>query len=369
MSEFIQIHGLFSYPASNPNRDQDGEPKSIMMGNVRRGRISSQCLKRTWRKSPAFAEAFGGKPGTGNLGIRTKELACSVYEDLIAGGVPDSKAESWTMLLGSVFGVVEGPDGEDSNFKNSTLFFASPEERQALSSFVQKIVTEKRDPPVLKGKEALEKEASKIRPEILQQSSRAVDLAMFGRMFAQDKAYSVEAAVQVAHGFSVNPMESEFDFFTAVDDIKESGESDETRGSGHMGESGLGSGVYYAYVSINRTMLEKTLGDAALAGKACRALAEAVFTQAPSGKANSSAHQGVAIYGRVERGTVAPRNLSLAFLEPIKGTNVWVEAAKKLRNVAASIDKIYGPRCAEIKEFEVYAGEGSLAELLDLAGR
>lgn len=369
MGDFIQIHGLFSYPASNPNRDQDGEPKSIMMGNTRRGRISSQCFKRTWRKSPAFAEAFGGAPGKGNLGIRTKELTCAVYEDLVEGGIPDNKAESWTLLLGSVFGVVEGQQGEEINFKNSTLFFASPEEREALSSFVQKIILEKREPPVLKGKEALEKEAARIRPEILKQQSRAVDLAMFGRMFAQDKEYSVDAAVQVAHGFSVNPMDVEFDFFTAVDDIKESGESDETRGSGHMGETGLGAGVYYAYVSINRSMLGKTLGDPALAGKACCELVNAIFTQAPSGKVNSSGHQGVAFYGRVERGNQPTRNLSLAFLEPIKGTNLGTEATRKLKAVATSINKIYGPRYAEMEEFDVFAGEGSLQALLDLAGR
>ena len=51
----IEIHMLKNYPATNLNRDDSGAPKTCYFGGVQRGRISSQCQKRSWRTSPLFA--------------------------------------------------------------------------------------------------------------------------------------------------------------------------------------------------------------------------------------------------------------------------------------------------------------------------
>src|SRR5208282_6651277 len=48
---FIQIHWLASYPGTLLNRDDSGLAKALPFGGVMRTRISSQCLKRTWRKA------------------------------------------------------------------------------------------------------------------------------------------------------------------------------------------------------------------------------------------------------------------------------------------------------------------------------
>ena len=50
----IEIHMLKNYPATNLNRDETGAPKTCFFGGAQRGRISSQCLKRSWRTSPLF---------------------------------------------------------------------------------------------------------------------------------------------------------------------------------------------------------------------------------------------------------------------------------------------------------------------------
>ncbi len=50
-ARFIQIHWLASYPGTLLNRDEAGLAKSLPFGGVMRTRISSQCLKRTWRKA------------------------------------------------------------------------------------------------------------------------------------------------------------------------------------------------------------------------------------------------------------------------------------------------------------------------------
>ena len=67
MEKFIQFHLLTSLPPANLNRDDLGRPKTAKMGGVDRLRVSSQSLKRAWRSSDLFAEAFSDAKG-----IRTK---------------------------------------------------------------------------------------------------------------------------------------------------------------------------------------------------------------------------------------------------------------------------------------------------------
>ena len=49
-----EIHMLKNYPPTNLNRDDTGAPKTCLFGGVMRGRVSSQCLKRSWRTSVTF---------------------------------------------------------------------------------------------------------------------------------------------------------------------------------------------------------------------------------------------------------------------------------------------------------------------------
>lgn len=369
MSEFLQVHALAHYPASNPNRDREGEPKRIIIGNVERGRISSQCLKRTWRTGEIFEREFG-RPGEQQMSLRTKEIGGLIHKKLEQGGLSSADAEQWTLILGAVFGATKPEKkGTQDHFKNETLFLLSPEEKAALDGYAEKIIREKLTPPGIKGKEEMEKEAAKIRSQILSQESTAVDLAMFGRMFAQDKSFSVDAAVQVGHAFTVHGMDIEDDFFTAVDDVKERGDSDEDRGGGHLGSAGLGAGVFYLYASINMTALRERLKESKLVAKACQALVESMLTVFPKAKGNSCAQQGRAYFARVEKGDKAPRNLSLAFLDPVerKG-DLGKAAAQRLTDMVGSIDKIYGPTYTSAKQFNVFTGEGSLKDLLELAG-
>lgn len=57
MNRFIQLHLLTAYPPANLNRDDQGSPKTAKMGGYNRLRVSSQCLKRTWRISKLFEES------------------------------------------------------------------------------------------------------------------------------------------------------------------------------------------------------------------------------------------------------------------------------------------------------------------------
>ena len=48
---FLQIHTLSSFPAALLNRDDAGLAKRLPYGGAVRTRVSSQCLKRHWRKA------------------------------------------------------------------------------------------------------------------------------------------------------------------------------------------------------------------------------------------------------------------------------------------------------------------------------
>ena len=66
----IELHLLQSFPVSNLNRDDIGQPKTVRFGGYPRGRISSQCLKRAAR---GLLPVYGLQES--ELGWRTKRLA------------------------------------------------------------------------------------------------------------------------------------------------------------------------------------------------------------------------------------------------------------------------------------------------------
>ena len=88
----IEVHMLKNYPPVNLNRDDSGAPKSCFFGGVQRGRISSQCLKRSWRTSDIFQ-------AVGSVGVRTRKLPELVEEKLLEMNVDPAVAEEAKIKL------------------------------------------------------------------------------------------------------------------------------------------------------------------------------------------------------------------------------------------------------------------------------
>ena len=108
MSRFIQLHVLTSYPPSNLNRDDTGRPKTAVIGDCTRLRISSQSLKRAWRTSDIFETALKG-----HIGTRTKEMGISVYQSLTKQGVSEKNAREWSKTIASQFGKLKSDKKTD----------------------------------------------------------------------------------------------------------------------------------------------------------------------------------------------------------------------------------------------------------------
>lgn len=340
MSTFIQLHLLTSYPPANLNRDDLGRPKTAFMGGAERLRVSSQSLKRHWRTSDLFQEALAG-----HLGTRTKRLGREVQARLLEGGVAEGKAKDWAGSIADVFGKLE-----KNSVELSQLAHISPEERRAVDALTDTLIEEKRAP-----------QAEEL--GLLRKTPSAADIALFGRMLADDPGYNVEAACQVAHAISVHSVVIEDDYFTAVDDLNN---GDEDRGAAHIGETGFAAGVFYSYICINRDQLIDNLsGDEELADKAIAALAEAAIKVSPTGKQNSFGSRAYASYVMAEKGPQQPRSLSVAFLKPVQGRDQAADAISCLEEQVQRFDQVYG-ECAERRySLNAHSGEGSFQELMD----
>lgn len=349
MSQFIQLHLLTNYAPANLNRDDLGRPKTAKMGGVDRLRISSQSLKRAWRTSEIFEETMKG-----NLGKRTKLFGVELYRYMVENGISETKAKKWAQEMAAQFGKLKGADKEKSliDLEIEQLAHISPEEKKAAYEVCDKLIEEKREP-------------TKDELELLRKDVKAADIALFGRMLASSPAYNIDAAAQVAHAITVNRVAVEDDYFTAVDDLNT---GDVDSGSAHIGESGFGSGVFYTYVCINKSLLEENLSDTTLANNAIRALTHAAATVAPSGKQNSYASRARALFVLAEKGSQQPRQLSSAFLKPVDEADMANAAIARLKALHANMNKVYGDCSDCICSIDVDKAEGTFEELLNFVG-
>jgi len=346
MTEFVQLHLLTSYPPANLNRDDLGRPKTAQFGGALRLRVSSQCLKRTWRCSDVFGEAVGAHRGT-----RTKLMGRAVLERLVEGGMAEKTAKGIAAQIAGLFGKVE-----KGKVDIAQLAHFSPRETAAVEALADTLAAE--------GREPTQEELDHLQDLRID----AADIALFGRMLAAAPKYNVEAAAQVAHAITVHRTAVEDDYFTAVDDLNTGGEN---RGAGHVGETGFGAGVFYVYVCIDRDQLVANLqadgvdDPPALADRAIEGLVRAAATVAPRGKQNSFGSRAYASYVLAERGAAQPRSLSVAFLDPVRPGAGYLDAAiERLEQTRDRLDAVYGPTARDRYALNARTGTGRLDDLV-----
>ena len=341
MSKFLQMHILTNYGPSNLNRDDMNRPKTAVVGGVQRLRISSQCLKRAWRTSDVFESSLAG-----NIGTRTKAMGNKIFEDLKQGGIKEKDAQEWAVKIAGVFGENKVKD-KKVQLEIKQLVHFSPEEISLIDELVKKLISRKSGP-------------SDEDLGLIRENRKAVDIAMFGRMLADNPKYNSEAAVQVAHAFTVHKAAVEDDYFSAVDDLNK---HEEHSGSGHIGEAEFGAGLFYLYVCVDRALLKKNLGgDEVLAKKAIEALVESVATVSPTGKQNSFASRAYAAYIMAEKSDKQPRSLAASFLKPGNSKDIAVSAIEKIKDTRKKFNAVYGDD-TEAHELNTLTGEGKLEEL------
>lgn len=355
MADFLQIHFLTTFGPSNLNRDDTGRPKSVIFGGVPRLRISSQSLKRAWRTSEVFSSKLEGY-----LGSRTQRMGEIVFEHLRSGGLAEDDAMAAARAIAGGYGKIktasQGKDESDqfTSLQIEQLAFISPKEQaQAIAMADRALAGEKFE---------------SLKPDdLLCASDSAADIAMFGRMLADNPQFNREAAVQVAHAITTHRAVSEDDYYTAIDDLKSRREQEDA-GAGFIGVQEFGAGIFYFYVCVNRDLLSRNLSeDQTVRDAALTAFIEAAATVAPGGKQASFASRARAVYALAETGTAQPRSLAAAFLKPVGSGNQGTDSIAALESFRDRIDAAYGP-CAEgTYTMNVESGNGNLADLLTFA--
>ena len=259
------------------------------------------------------------------------------------GGADAAKA---TRIARDIMPVFGKPKAELDSARTEQLAFISAEERTAALAMAER---------------AAAGETVKATAEaLLRQKDTAADIAMFGRMLADNPEYNREAAVQVAHAITTHKVAVEDDYYVAVDDLKTPAED---AGAGFLGEAGFAAGLFYLYLCVDTALLRRNLSDESLAATALSALARAAATVAPTGKQASFASRARAHYVMAEAGDQTPRTLAGAFLRPVGGADAMTESVKALQGLRVDMDAAYGP-CAD-RRSEMLVGEaGTLEDIL-----
>jgi len=376
MTTFIEFHALRSFPPSNLNRDDLGSPKTAVFGGARRLRISSQCLKRTWRMS----EHFRGQFAEDQLGIRTARLPDQVLGKL--GKEVDDVTKAGLLSLLSAIGrkkAVGGGDDDDGEgdadeandgegdgdtSRTAHLLYLSVQEINAVATFAKE--NQEKLGKVLKKKKPDADAVKKLRKELetyLQEhtSKNAVDVGMFGRFVTSGEFDTVEGALQVAHALGTQKVELEYDYFTAVDDLGED------PGAGHLGETEFASSVLYLYACCDLAQLSANLGARGkdgrvadeearqLAKKSLPALVRAMAEATPKGKKTGTAPHTPAEYVEVVVRRGAPLSFANAFTKPVAAIegdgDVMAASIRRLANHRDRIETAYGRDTDTIARF------------------
>ena len=277
----IEVHMLKNYPPVNLNRDDSGSPKSCFFGGVQRGRISSQCLKRSWRTSDIFQSV-------GSVGIRTRKLPELVEEKLLEMGVDPAVAEEAKVKM---TGIANKEGKTTADGMTAQIVFYSKEEIEQVALHVKKAIDEDGDLKTFKKRKPKEfstlVDAARLHPI-------SADIALFGRMVTSDYFMNVDASMQVAHAISTHAVNRESDYYTAMDDLLKAGEE---TGAGMIGDVDYNSCCYYEYASIDTDALLENLKNApdpkGLVEQVIPALLRAMAYTNPSGKQNTFAGQVV----------------------------------------------------------------------------
>ena len=352
---FLQIHTLHSYPAALLNRDDSGLAKRMPFGGATRTRISSQCLKRHWRVAQdefAIHNISGATSALRSRNIVSRKVMQPIQGTKTVSADVLTAVE--TAFVKGVYGPNARPGDEPSAEKTRQPLLLGLPEVEHLRERATAICAEHPADADAAGKAATELfnarrgEGNNFRA-LLEKATLPAGLegALFGRMVTSDPGANIEAAIHVAHAFTVHAEESESDYFSVVDDLQR---EDEDAGAAHIGDMELTAGLFYGYVVVDVPGLVSNLegckaeewdgADRELAGKVVEHLTHLIATVSPGAKLGSTAPYACADLILVEAGSRQPRSLANAYRKPAQAQ---VEAAAQaLVNELNDVDGMYG---------------------------
>ena len=345
---FLQIHTLHSYPAALLNRDDSGLAKRMPYGGAVRTRISSQCLKRHWRVAEDEF-ALHNIPDVEEA-VRSRDIVSRRVIDPLRNGSDANKAIVDAVEEAFQKGVY-GDSGTERSGRQP-LLLGLPEV-EFLRGQAHDICAEHAGDAKSAAAAAAELfKGQRSNFRAFRESARlpgGLEGALFGRMVTSDPAANIDAAIHVAHAFTVHPEESESDYFSVVDDLQA---DEDDPGAAHIGDMELTAGLFYGYVVVDLPALVSNLegcdpqawtgADTSLAAKVVEHLVHLIATVSPGAKLGSTAPYAYADLMLIEAGSRQPRSLANAFRTPTPAQ--IADAAAALAQYLDKLDRAYGRR-------------------------
>lgn len=373
---FLDIHAIQSLPPSNINRDDTGSPKTAVYGGVRRARVSSQA----WKK--AMRDYFKDKADNGYLGVRSKRIVEYVAKKILeideTFSFEEAEKKSLEAFTSAGFTITE-------ENKLPTLFFLG--DRQA-GDFARAALDNIKDVAIL---------------HKIIKDNVSIDIALFGRMIADKDLNRViskenkkskkiidngeneissislneDASAQIAHAISTHGVQTEFDYFTALDDLSK----DAKPGAAMIDTIEYNSSTLYRYGNVAlHEFYHQIKENKEETKKAIILFVEAFLKSLPSGKINSFANQTIPSSVVVSLRKDRPVSLVGAFETPIKTklsqegyVNESIEAMfKEYQKIQRFVDKPEISFYLNLSEGHVLEGakeEINLSDLLNDLGK
>lgn len=335
----LELHIIQSVPVACLNRDDLNSPKTAIFGGVQRARVSSQSWKRAIREmaKEIAPDTFQGE--------RTRLMFAPLVKELLAAGLTAEEADESGKSI--VDALVKLDAKSKEVVKSTTMYFMSPLELQALA----KAFVETRD-----AKKALKSINAKALKD-------AADIAIFGRMVANDHSLTVEAAGMFSHALSTHKADNEIDFFAAVDDLQPKEEA----GAGMTSTLEFNSATYYRFAALNLDMLADKHHLSCMTAEerqaVVRTFLEATIKAVPSARKNTmNANTLPAYVLGVVREKGHPIQLVNAFEMPIRSRQGYIqESISALQAEYGKLKDTWGVEAVE----SVAVPEISLPEFLN----
>lgn len=308
MTKYIDIHVLQNMPANSINHDDFGQQKTVVYGGTLRQRVSSQAWKRAVRQD------FQKESDDYVKAHRTKHMVKIIAEEMMKQD-PSTNFEANAKLakeaikagIGSKF---ESGKDKDSNDTTMLLMLSMGQIR----NLAHYLLTESNI--------NFSDKATKTQLKNLFTHDNSLDLALFGRMVADDESLNVDASCQVAHAFSVNEIVPENDYFTAIDD-----DATTNQGAAMLQHTSYNTATLYRYANVNVDELQHNLENDDLVNKGLKLFIKDFIMSMPTGKQNSFANKTLPSYIMLELRNDTPVNLASAFEQPIRSKSGYLEKA------------------------------------------
>lgn len=372
----LEFHIIQSFPVTCLNRDDTGAPKTAIVGGTTRARVSSQ----SWKRAIRTAMHNDGTP----LGHRTRAIKGLIYTELLSKGASLEDAETGSSIIENLF--VSKADSERKSIKNevdedstdevvlgeqdsktsNTLFISDGEIRFIADKLVESgfnvsvLFSEKGKATDVVIKKRAKKLADMLKEAQLTATSPvmdAADIALFGRMVAQASGLTLHAAASFSHAISTHKVNSEIDFFTALDDI----ESD-SLGAAHMGTLEYNSATYYRYVSVDLGQLYTNMGGANIID-IIQKFTRALFIATPEARQTTMAGFSPWDFGRVilRKG----HSIQIPFDAPIKRSPEGYSepSITFLKNKTDAMQRMYGTLYGQKALLDIGDNAGSFDDL------